>query len=179
MSTVWLTSDWHFGHTGITDRFRKQFASMEHMEDEILYATLGMVTKRDVLICVGDMAFDKRGLDKLKELPCRMILVRGNHDTLKTEDYMEVFDEIHGAYRYKGTFITHIPIHETELYRGENIHGHCHRGGPRELQHGENWRQYYNAIVEYNNYQPVTFDHIKKVFADDPGPREANIPTTY
>jgi calcineurin-like phosphoesterase family protein len=130
------------------------------MEDTILYTTLGMVTKRDVLFMVGDIAFDYRGLMKLKELPCRKILVRGNHDTLKTEQYMEVFDEIHGAYRYKGAFITHIPIHPMELFRGYNIHGHCHNGGPREKQIGDEWDQYYNVIVEYNNYQPVTLEQV-------------------
>lgn len=160
MSTVYVTSDWHFGHTGITNHFRKQFTSLEAMEDTLLYETLGRVTKRDVLLCLGDMAFDQRGLDRLRELPCRMILVRGNHDTLPTENFMEVFDEIHGAYRYKNAFFTHIPIHPMELYRGWNVHGHCHRGGPRELQKGDEWRSYYNAIVEFNDYKIVPMEKI-------------------
>lgn len=166
MSHVYVTSDWHFGHGGITDKFRKQFSSLEHMEDTILYDALGRVTKRDVLLCLGDMAFTQAGLDKLRVLPCRMILVRGNHDTLGTEDYMEVFDEIHGAYRYKGAFFTHIPIHPTELFRGYNVHGHSHRGGPRELKKGDDWRRYYNAIVEFNNYQIVPMDYVWKVLKE-------------
>lgn len=160
MSTVYVTSDWHFGHSGITDRFRTQFASLEQMEDTILYDALGTVTKRDVLICIGDMAFTHAGLHKLKVLPCRKILVRGNHDTLSTDAYREVFDEIEGAWKYKRAFITHIPIHPMELYRGKNIHGHCHRGGPADLQKGEEWWAYYNAIVEYNDYQIVPMDHV-------------------
>jgi calcineurin-like phosphoesterase family protein len=160
MSTVYVTSDWHFGHTGITQYFRRQFPTLEAMEDHIFYMAMGTVTKRDVVFMIGDMAFDQRGLDKIKELPCRKILIRGNHDTLPMASYMEAFDDVQGALRYKGAFITHIPIHPTELYRGYNVHGHCHRGGPAESQSGDEWWAYYNAIVEFNDYQVVPWSHV-------------------
>lgn len=160
MSHVYVTSDWHFGHSGITEVFRKQFFDLATMEYEILDAAMRRLTKRDVLICVGDMSFTVGGLEKIATLPCRKILVRGNHDTCSMEQYNAVFEEIHGAYDYKGTFITHIPIHPMELYRRYNIHGHCHRGGPGDLQLGEDWHRYYNAIVEFNNYEIIRFDLI-------------------
>ncbi len=161
MSHVYVTSDWHFGHKNVT-RFRSQFPSMVYMEDHILENHLDILTKRDVLYCIGDMAFDRRGLDKIAEIPCRKILVRGNHDTLKTRDYLEVFDEVEGAIEYKNYFITHIPIHPMELYRRDNIHGHCHRGGPNQLQKGEGWGHYFNAILEFNDYRPVRMDAVKE-----------------
>ncbi len=155
MSHVFVTSDWHFGHKNVT-RFRTQFESMVAMEDVILERCLEAVTKRDTLYCLGDMAFDQRGLDKLRDIPCRMILIRGNHDTLSTSAYLEVFDEIHGAFQYKNYWMTHIPIHPSELRRKPNIHGHCHAGGPREHQLGGEWDQYFNAILEFNDYRPVS-----------------------
>jgi calcineurin-like phosphoesterase family protein len=112
---------------------------------------------------LGDVSFTQEGIDMIECLPAhRKILIRGNHDTLPMESYIKVFDEIHGAYRYKGAFFTHIPIHESELYRGYNVHGHCHRGGPREYQLGNEWRAYYNAILEFNDYQLVNMNHILK-----------------
>lgn len=165
MSKVYVTSDWHFGHTNIT-KFRTQFPSMQHMEDYVLENALEIVTKRDVMFCLGDMAFDMRGLQKMRELPCRLILVRGNHDYLRAADYLTVFDEVHGALKYKGYWMTHIPVHPMELYRGVNIHGHCHRGGPYEAQNGDRWWDYFNAILEFNDYKPIDMQVIGETIAE-------------
>ena len=161
MSRVYVTSDWHLGHRGISSRFRQQFPSDAAHDNYIWEMANGILKKRDVLICLGDMSFDLAGLAMIEGLICqRKILVRGNHDTLAQSEYNRVFDEIHGAYRYKGAFFTHIPIHESELYRGYNVHGHCHRGGPREHKLGKYPNNYYNAILEYNDYQLVPMDDI-------------------
>ena len=162
MSRVYLTSDWHLGHRGISSKFRKEFKNDAHHDGYIYDMAHDTLTKRDVCIMVGDMSFTQEGLDMISCLPGRKILVRGNHDTLPQESYNSVFDEIHGAYRYKNAFITHIPIHESELFRGFNVHGHCHMGGPREKRLGEHWRNYYNVILEYNDYKLVDWQDIMR-----------------
>lgn len=160
MSRILVTSDWHLGHRGIASRFRTEFGSDSQHDYTIVENCAKELTKRDVIFMVGDMSFTVEGLEMIGKLPGRKILVRGNHDTLSMARYNAVFDEIHGAYRYKGAFITHIPIHPMELYRGYNIHGHCHRGGPAEVQQGVDWHLYYNAILEYNDYRPVDMRHV-------------------
>lgn len=166
MSAVYVTSDWHFGHRGII-KYRTQFPSTEYMEDYVLGQTLSIVTKRDTLYCLGDMAFDMRGLEKLHQLPCRKILIRGNHDNhLTTEQFLSVFESVEGAYRYKKYWFTHIPIHPSELYRGKNIHGHCHRGGPAESRKDKEWYKYYNAILEFNDYMPVNVQEVGRILAE-------------
>ena len=160
MGRVYVTSDWHFGHSGITNHFRKEFASLEEMEDTIFYKAASRLKKRDVVFYIGDMSFNQAGLDRIATLPGRKILIRGNHDTLPLSSYTEVFEDIHGALRYKGCFITHIPIHPMELYRGYNVHGHCHRGGPGDLQKGDDWKSYYNAILEFNDYDIVPWENV-------------------
>ena len=162
MSRVFVTSDWHFGHKGV-EKFRPQFKNHHHMEDVIMANALSVLTKRDKLICIGDMAFDRHGLDKMRELPCSLVLVRGNHDYLNALDYLTLFDDVHGAYYYDHAFITHIPIHPTELRGRVNVHGHCHAGGPREHRQGDDWRRYYNAILEVNDYRPVLWTHVTDV----------------
>jgi len=156
ISHVYVTSDWHFGHKGIT-RFRTQFNTVEDMENLIMERALEILTKRDVLFCLGDMAFDMRGLEKLHALPCRKILIRGNHDNhLTTQQFLSVFTEVEGALAYKKYWFTHIPIHPSEFRnRTGNVHGHCHNGGPFEHQLGEDWHKYFNAILEFNDYRPI------------------------
>ena len=165
MSHAYVTSDWHFGHKGITS-FRTQFPSMEFMEDYIMENCLATVTKRDVLYCLGDMAFDQRGLEKIREIPCRKILVRGNHDELHAYKYLSVFDDVCGVIRYKKYWLTHIPIHPMELFRGKNIHGHCHRGGPNQIQNCEGWENYFNAILEYNDYRPINMQMVGTILQE-------------
>ena len=154
MSHVYVTSDWHVGHKGITDKFRTMFCNQLDHDESIIYGARAVVNKRDTLIVLGDVTWTKEGLQQIidAEFPCKMVMVRGNHDTLPTEEYLKVFSEVYGAYRYKKYWLTHIPIHPMELYRGSNIHGHCHRGGPYEVHKDPN---YFNAILEFNDYLPV------------------------
>jgi len=163
VSHVYVTSDWHIGHTGITSKFRTEFPTDEVHDSAILRAMKLATTKRDVLFVLGDVTWTQSGLQKIREaeIPARMIMVRGNHDTLPTIDYLSVFDEVEGAYRYKGFWFTHIPIHPQELFRGGNVHGHCHRGGPWETNQEAG---YFNAILEFNDYAPVNMEVVKRTF---------------
>lgn len=172
MSHVYVTSDWHIGHTGITERFRTQFPSDAYHDDYILENMREAVTNRDVLYVIGDVTWTKSGLEKIQEadIPAKMIMVRGNHDTLPAEDYLTVFDDVHGAYKYKRYMFTHIPIHRQELWHSQkydtsllNVHGHCHRGGPWEVN--KEW-EYFNAILEYNNYMPVNMQKVGELIQE-------------
>lgn len=165
MSQVYVTSDWHFGHKGIT-RFRTEFESLRHMEKYIMDKARERLAKNDILIMIGDIAFTVESLQYLRRLKCRKILVRGNHDRLNVKEYLPIFEDVQGAMKYDHHWITHIPIHPTELYRGANVHGHCHRGGPYETQSGEEWWRYYNAILEYNNYRVVPWEEVKQTIKD-------------
>lgn len=168
MSAVYVTSDWHFGHSGITKYFRTQFPTLGLMEDHIMANCLEVMTKRDVLFCLGDMAFTRAGLDKIREIPGRKILVRGNHDGLSTLDYLTVFDEVEGAYRHHKYWFTHIPIHPMELYRGLNVHGHCHRGGPYEA---EGDTRYFNCVPEFNEYKIINMQDVGRIMKERSEPK--------
>lgn len=162
MSAVYVTSDWHIGHTGISQKFRSQFPSDDVHDRYILEQAKHTLTKRDVLYVIGDAFWTTSALEKVAaaKIPCPMYLVRGNHDTLPTTDYLQVFKEVYGAFKYKQYWMTHIPIHPQELYRGMNIHGHCHRGGPYET---ENDTRYFNAILEFNNYTPINVQRVGEI----------------
>ena len=176
MSKVYFIGDLHFGHHGIT-KFRTQFPS-EKVHRKFLWDTYNeTITKRDVVYCMGDAAFTQEGLDSIKTLPGRKILIRGNHDLLPVESYLEVFEEIHGTIAWKGLWLSHVPIHPTELYGRTNVHGHCHRGGPLDVHNCTSTLRggqigtkatYFNTCAEFlpTPYKPIEYNHMLEIIND-------------
>ncbi|MDB4311954.1 hypothetical protein N9937_00850 [bacterium] len=161
MSNVWFTSDWHFGHKNIL-KYRPDFESREVLEDLILENYKRLVTKRDKVYFLGDIAFTDEALEKIAGLQGNKVLVLGNHDTdAKTrpsiQAFAEVFNEIHGMVKHKGFWITHCPMHPEELRGKKNIHGHTHDfvlSDPR----------YLNVCLEQINYGLIDLNAVKAIF---------------
>lgn len=175
MSHVYFIGDLHFGHSNI-HVFRNQFPSEKVHRQFLMDTWSETIRKRDVVYVMGDAAFTQEGLDSIATLSGKKILIRGNHDLLPTESYLEVFDEVYGALAYKGLWLTHIPIHESELYGRTNVHGHCHRGGPttvhanlnsfRGVQMGEK-ATYFNTCCEHlpTPFKPIRMDEMRECIA--------------
>jgi calcineurin-like phosphoesterase family protein len=125
--SVYFTSDWHLSHTNLPN-FRKYISSPEENEKLLVEAYEKIIKKQDVVWFLGDVAFDKRGLDVIGNLKGRKRLILGNHDLETTNaDQMAVFEEIHGMVRYKKMWLTHCPIHPDEMRRCVgNLCGHIH-----------------------------------------------------
>ena len=136
MSNVYFIGDLHFGHSGI-ERFRTQFPSETVHRQFLMDTWQDTICNRDVVYVMGDAAFTKSGLSDIGKLSGRKILVRGNHDTLPCEDYLSVFEEVYGCLMYKRFWLTHVPIHPSELYGRTNVHGHSHRGGPMDVHRAQ------------------------------------------
>lgn len=154
MTRLMITSDLHLGHLNIC-KFRTQFSTPEE-HDNIVFENLATsVNKRDSLILLGDVAFTKYWLDKIKSINCaKKLLVCGNHDTekgIKMRDLVKVYDDVVAMYSRRNYWFSHCPIHPAEL-RGRlgNIHGHGHQDvidDPR----------YFNVCLEHTNYKPISF----------------------
>ena len=155
MSHVYMIGDLHFGHSRIPN-FRTMFSTEAEHTDYICGNWKTTVTERDVVYVLGDAAFTQAGLERIGELPGRKILVRGNHDGLKTIRYMAVFDEVEGIYPYKHSWLTHCPIHPAELRGRFNVHGHTHAGGPDG--------DYFDVCCEHIGYTPIRYDKIRERF---------------
>jgi len=156
---VYFTSDWHLGHRNILKfRFKNENATEQDVFEhgmKIIKNYKEIITKRDTVYFLGDIIFDKKYLDYMKELPGRKILVLGNHDSefFSTKELLEVFDEVLGCKRYKMFWLSHIPIHESELRGKLNIHGHTHSFIVPD-------KRYFNVCVEQTNYYPISLDEI-------------------
>lgn len=129
MNRVFVISDTHFGHHNIIkfEAAARPFASIDEHDKELVARWNAVVTKRDTVWHLGDVFFGKTGHYILAGLNGYKKLVLGNHDHYPLEVYQTYFGKIAGAAEYKGCIMTHVPVHECQMYRyAKNIHGHMH-----------------------------------------------------
>jgi len=161
MSKVYMTSDWHLGHRGISNKFRTQFTSDTHHNETIIANYNSIIKKRDIVFFLGDICFNKASLDLIRALPGHKRLVLGNHDNqygeFRTRELWDVFEKVYGLHQRKHTWLSHAPIHSLELRDKPNVHGHVHNATL------DDWR-YANVSLENTNYFPVDFQDIKASF---------------
>ena len=163
---TYVISDLHFGHESIA-RFRN-LSSMEENEERICDGWNDVVKREtDKVWVLGDAAFSIEGLIKIKNLPGRKFLCRGNHDGLPTAMYVACFEEVYGITKYKksgyhGAWLSHAPIHPNELRGCTNIHGHVHfkdiesdHWAPGEDSARVRDPRYKNVCPERIGYAPV------------------------
>lgn len=156
----YVISDLHLGHTNILTYCRWQFNSIEE-HDEHIIEKLSKVPEGEWLWVLGDVCFQRKKLQLLKNLKCNLGLIGGNHDHFRTQDYMEVFKKVRGVgqvqFENKNIVLTHIPVHPDQFERWtHNIHGHLHTKilpDPR----------YINVSCEQYNFKPVK---IKDLFSE-------------
>jgi len=165
MSGVYVISDLHLGHKNIlkfAGRYRA-WADTVVEHNHILLARINSVCrdKRDLLYILGDVAFSIEDLDLLSELPCRKILVRGNHDRFQDGVYHKYFESIQGVIKYKGMWLSHAPIHPNELRGHINIHGHVHFNSIRNNYTQALDKRYINACVEMTDGYPLDLIKIR------------------
>lgn len=172
MSRLLLTSDLHLGHRNIC-KYRTQFSSAEEHHNTIFENVASNVGKRDTLYLLGDIAFDRYWLEKIKSIKCKYkLLVIGNHDTergIMMKDLVEVYDDVKSLFTHKNIWISHCPIHPQEL-RGRfgNIHGHLHNQVVKSqvMDRWYRWVQedsrYVNTCVEHTDYKPIPFTDIQE-----------------
>jgi len=150
MSRVFGTSDWHLGHKAIC-KYRKMFKDITEHDQTLIDNYKKVVKKRDTCYFFGDICFTDASLELMRDLPGKKILIMGNHDGQNMKDkkrLWEVFDDIISFKSYKGAWLSHCPIHESELRTKYNIHGHTHSATVDD-------ERYFNICVEKTNFEPV------------------------
>jgi calcineurin-like phosphoesterase family protein len=107
------------------------------------------------------------------------VLIRGNHDIFRDDEYCEYFRELRAYHVMNGMILSHIPVHEASLGRfGVNIHGHLHANRvmkPRgvDVRLGETLysdeidTRYHCVCVEQTDFAPILFeDVIQRIIAE-------------
>lgn len=170
MSKVYFVSDLHLGHRAIS-KYRTQFSSMGEHDEAIIDAIMSVSGKRNSLWMLGDCFFSEHHLETLRMFSDafhNVNWVLGNHDTDNLERMNIVraaFDEnlcnrIGSLFGYKGFWLSHAPIHPSELRGKNNIHGHTHHITVDD-------DRYFSVCLEQINYKPIDFEEIRNYYQKD------------
>lgn len=173
-----VISDTHFGHTNSWEKFKledgsplRPFTSTEEMDETMIERWNAKVKPGDTVYHLGDVVINKKSLHLVSRLNGRKILIRGNHDIFKDEDYRKVgFEQLHGVRVFVDKFIlSHIPLHPdcvTDRFK-VNVHGHLHANEimswqviDEDIVHKPDPR-YLCVSVERTNYEPLSFDEVE------------------
>ena len=134
MPSVFLVSDTHFGHKGVCHFTRndgvtklRPFDTPEEMDEAMVSAWNDRVRPNDKVYHLGDVVINRKALKTLARLNGDKVLIRGNHDIFRDDEYRLYFRELRAYHVMNGMILSHIPIHPESLGRfGVNIHGHTH-----------------------------------------------------
>jgi len=188
MPSVFLVSDTHFGHTGVC-RFTRNdgvtklrpWDSAEEMDEAMVKAWNERVKPTDKVYHLGDVVINRKALKIMHRLNGDKVLIRGNHDIFRDDEYRMYFRELRAYHVMNGLILSHIPVHEASLGRfGCNIHGHLHanrvmkaRGVDAQtgeiLYSDEIDPRYWCACVEQTDFAPILFEDALKRIAEQGG----------
>jgi len=177
MPSVFLVSDTHFGHLGVCRFMRndgvtklRPWDTPEEMDEEMIRRWNERVRPNDKVYHLGDVVINRRALPTLARLNGDKVLIRGNHDIFRDDEYREYFRELRAYHVMNGMILSHIPIHSDSLGRfGTNIHGHTHANRVMTEVWGEYKIdvRYHCVCVEQTDFAPILFeDVIKRIEAE-------------
>jgi calcineurin-like phosphoesterase family protein len=179
MPAVFLVSDTHFGHAGVCHFMRndgvtklRPWDNPEEMDEEMVKRWNETVRPNDKVYHLGDVVINRKALKTLARLNGEKVLIKGNHDIFKLEDYAPYFKDVRGYHVMNGMILSHIPLHESALYRfGTNIHGHTHSNRVTMVDTYLSTPiidpRYHCVCVEQTDFRPILFeDVIKRIEAE-------------
>lgn len=182
MPAVFLVSDTHFGHAGVC-RFTRSdgvtklrpWDDPQEMDEAMIKAWNERVKPTDKVYHCGDVVINRKSLPTLARLNGDKVLIRGNHDIFRDDEYRQYFRELRAYHVMNGLILSHIPVHPESLGRfGCNIHGHLHanrvlkpRGVDAKtgeiLYSDEIDPRYHNVSVEQlPDFAPILFEDVLK-----------------
>lgn len=181
MPATWLISDPHYGHMGVCKFLRadgvtklRPWDTPESMNEEMIRRHNERVQPNDKVYYLGDVVINRRYLNEvLPRLNGDKVLIKGNHDIFKLEDYTPHFRDIRAYHVMNGLILSHIPVHESQLERfGTNVHGHLH---DRRVMIRDNHGvekidvRYFNVCVEHTDFAPILFEEVLKRIQEEGG----------
>jgi calcineurin-like phosphoesterase family protein len=193
MPAVFLVSDTHFGHTGVCRFMRndgvtklRPWDNADEMDEEMVKRWNETVRPNDKVYHLGDVVINRKALKTLGRLNGDKVLIRGNHDIFRDDEYRQYFRELRAYHVMNGMILSHIPIHTESLGRfGTNIHGHLHAN---RVMYQPTWRiddtridpRYHCVCVEQTDFRPILFEDVIKRIKEEGGEvgfRNGNGPT--
>jgi calcineurin-like phosphoesterase family protein len=188
MPSVFLVSDTHFGHAGVCRFVRndgvtklRPWDNADEMDEFMVKAWNERVRPNDKVYHLGDVVINRRALKTMARLNGDKVLIRGNHDIFRDNEYREYFRELRAYHVMNGMILSHIPIHAESLGRfGVNIHGHLHANRVKRargvdartgevLYSDENDVRYHCVCVEQTDFAPILFEDVMRLITAEGG----------
>ena len=179
MPAVFLTSDTHFGHAGVCKFLRddgvtklRPWDNPEDMDEEMVKRWNETVRPNDKVYHLGDVVINRKALSIMHRLNGDKVLIRGNHDIFRDDEYRIHFRELRAYHVMNGMILSHIPIHSDSLGRfGTNIHGHLHANRVKAEVWGEYEidTRYHCVCVEQTDFRPILFEDVIKRIKEEGG----------
>jgi len=179
MPSVFLVSDTHFGHAGVCRFMRndgvtklRPWDNPEEMDEEMVKRWNETVRPNDKVYHLGDVVINRKALSIMHRLNGDKVLIRGNHDIFRDEEYRQHFREIRAYHVMNGMILSHIPIHTDSIGRfGTNIHGHLHANRVMAEVWGEYKidPRYHCVCVEQTDFRPILFEDVIKRIKEEGG----------
>ena len=182
MPATFLVSDTHFGHAGVC-RFThpdddsvklRPWDDPDEMDEEMVRRWNETVRPSDKVYHLGVVVINRKALRTLHRLNGDKVLIRGNHDIFRDEEYRTYFRELRAYHVLNGMILSHIPVHEASIGRfGVNIHGHLHASRVKKargidaktgavLYSTENDVRYHCVCVEQTDFAPILLEDVYK-----------------
>ena len=188
MPATFLVSDTHFGHAGVCRFLREDGVTKlrpwddpEEMDEVMIKNWNERVRPNDKVYHLGDVVINRKHLRTLSRLNGDKVLIRGNHDIFRDDEYREYFRELRAYHVLNGMILSHIPVHEASLGRfGVNIHGHLHASRVKRargvdaktgtvLYGNEVDPRYHCVCVEQTDFAPILLEDVYKRIVEEGG----------
>lgn len=181
MPSVFLYSDPHFGHQGVCKFMRndgvtklRPWDTAEEMDEHLVKVYNERVKPNDKIYFLGDVVINRKALKILHRLNGDKVLIRGNHDIFRDDEYRTYFRELRAYHVMNGLILSHIPLHPESLGRfGTNIHGHLHANRVMMEPVGKygipviDTRYHCVCVEQTPDFAPILFeDVIKRIEAE-------------
>ena len=170
MPSVFLVSDTHFGHAGVCRFMRndgvtklRPWDNAEEMDEEMVKRWNETVRPGDKVYHLGDVVINRKALHILHRLNGDKVLIKGNHDIFKLEDYTQHFRDIRAYHVMNNLILSHIPVHPDSKGRFDgNIHGHLHANQVMDKWNANPDPWYQCVCVEQTDFRPILFEDVVK-----------------
>ena len=170
-STIWFTSDTHFGHENIIQHCSRPFDSVREMDEYLLDRINECVSHPgDVLYHLGDFAFwQTRNLVNYyrSQIKCKQVfLVRGNHDTRLSPEDKKLFTGVYDIKEVKWAgqkiCLCHYAMRTwPSSHKGSwHLYGHSHG----KLLLDPNLKAF-DTGVDCQGYRPIAFEEVQALIS--------------
>jgi calcineurin-like phosphoesterase family protein len=151
------------------------------MDEEMIRRWNDRVRPNDKVYHLGDVVINRKALKTVARLNGDKVLIRGNHDIFRDDEYREYFRELRAYHVLNGSILSHIPLHPESLGRfGTNIHGHLHSNRVKKIvgvnaktgefkYSTENDVRYHCVCVEQTDFTPILLEDVFKRIAAEGG----------